>query len=360
MHLAKFGFFFVGGRVDSSIEGSPMIGHMYVEYMIPEEKTFPYPLIMIHGGSQTGTNFTGTPDGREGWAQFFVRRGYSVYVVDQVARGRSAHWSGAHGGVENASLMSSARIERRWTAPRSYMQWPQAERHNQFPGSGLAGDTIFQQFFATQFPSIADLDKIQELNRDALIALLDKLGSSVLLTHSQSGPIGWLVGDARPALVKGIVAVEPSGPPVHNTISQPRPVWFKDDNQVKSYGLTNLPLTYDPPVSSNKPLKFVRQESAEKTDHVRCWKQDGLAAKLANLAGIPITILTGEASYHAAYDHCTAAYLTQAGVANTYFRLEDIGIGGNGHMMMIEMNSDAIAAVIADWLEINVCQSNLD
>ena len=48
---------------------------------------------MVHGGSQTGTNFTGTPDGREGWAQYFVRRGYAVYVVDGVARGRSAHWS---------------------------------------------------------------------------------------------------------------------------------------------------------------------------------------------------------------------------------------------------------------------------
>jgi hypothetical protein len=62
-------------------------------------------------------------------------------------------------------------------------------------------------------------------------------------------------------------------------------------------------------------------------------------------------IVTGEASYHAAYDHCTAAYLEQAGAHNTFIRLADQGVRGNGHMMMIEKNSNAIAAVIAQWLD---------
>ena len=91
--LASASYFFVGGKIDSAVEGSPMVGHMYVEYMIPARRSHPYPIVMVHGGSQTGTNFTGTPDGREGWAQYFVRRGYAVYVVDQVARGRAAYWS---------------------------------------------------------------------------------------------------------------------------------------------------------------------------------------------------------------------------------------------------------------------------
>ena len=89
--LAKASYFFVGGKIDPAVEGSPMVGHMYVEYMIPQRLRQPFPIVMVHGGSQTGTNFTGTPDGGEGWAQDFVRRGYAVYVVDQVARGRSAH-----------------------------------------------------------------------------------------------------------------------------------------------------------------------------------------------------------------------------------------------------------------------------
>ena len=87
--IAKQGYFFVGGRIDPAVDGSPMVGQMYVEFQIPATLQHPYPIVMIHGGSQTGTNFTGTPDGREGWAQYFARRGYAVYVVDQVARGRS-------------------------------------------------------------------------------------------------------------------------------------------------------------------------------------------------------------------------------------------------------------------------------
>src|SRR6266403_3553338 len=97
--IARQGYFFVGGAIDTSREGSPTVGHMYVEFQVPQKVAHPYPVVMIHGGSQTGTNFTGTPDGREGWAQYFLRRGYTVYVVDQVARGRAAHWAQTHGPV---------------------------------------------------------------------------------------------------------------------------------------------------------------------------------------------------------------------------------------------------------------------
>ena len=100
--LAKSSYFFVGGGIDTSLEGSPMVGQMYVEYMIPQRQRHPYPVVMVHGGGQTGTNFTGTPDGREGWAQYFVRRGYAVYVVDQVARGRAAYWDQAFGALPPA------------------------------------------------------------------------------------------------------------------------------------------------------------------------------------------------------------------------------------------------------------------
>src|SRR5713226_7673089 len=126
--LAKASYFFVGGKIDRSIEGSPMVGHMYVEYMIPQRLRHPYPLVMVHGGSQTGTNFTGTPDGREGWAQYFVRRGYAVYVVDQVARGRSAYWSQLYGPVTPSRFNF---LDQRFVAPERYKQWPQAHLHTQ-------------------------------------------------------------------------------------------------------------------------------------------------------------------------------------------------------------------------------------
>jgi pimeloyl-ACP methyl ester carboxylesterase len=321
---------------------------MYVEYMIPAKRLHPFPIIMVHGGSQTGTNFTGTPDGREGWAQYFVRRGYAVYVVDQVARGRSAHWSQVHGAVQPSRL---GFVERRFVRPEEFKQWPTAHLHTQFPGTGKPGDPHFDQFYASQFPSIVSFAKQQEINRDALVALLDKIGPSILLTHSQSGAFNWPVVDQRPKLLKALVAVEPSGPPVHDIENTGAPDWFKDAERTKVAGLADVPLAYDPPLTGDAKLEFVRQDKPDKPDLVRCWLQKEPARKLPNLARIPIVILVGEASYHAPYDHCTAAYLTQAGAKVTFIRLADVGVRGNGHMLMIEKNSDASAGVIAQWLD---------
>ena len=55
-----------------------MTGQMYVEYQIPAQRLHPYPVVMWHGNNQSGSNYTGTPDGREGWAQHFLRMGYAV------------------------------------------------------------------------------------------------------------------------------------------------------------------------------------------------------------------------------------------------------------------------------------------
>src|SRR4030088_401031 len=143
--LASASYFFVGGKIDTSAQGSPMVGHIYVEYMIPARRSHPYPILMLHGASHTGTNFTGTPDGREGWAQYFVRRGYAVYVVDQVARGRAAHWSQVQGPV-SSSRMSF--VEQRFVAPERFNLWPQARLHTQFPGTGKPGDPAFDAFYA--------------------------------------------------------------------------------------------------------------------------------------------------------------------------------------------------------------------
>jgi pimeloyl-ACP methyl ester carboxylesterase len=349
--LAKSSYFFVGGKIDSTVEGSPMVGQMYVEYMIPQRLLHPYPVVMVHGGNQTGTNFTGTPDGREGWAQYFVRRGYSVYVVDQVARGRSPYWSQVYGPLPPSRL---AFVEQRFVAPELAPMWPQAHLHNQFPGDGTPGDPNFDQFYASQFPSIASFPQQQQLNRDALVALLDKIGPSILLTHSQSGAFGWPVADARPGLVKAILAVEPSGPPVHDIENLGAPEWFKDAERIKISGLGDVPIAYDPPLPTDQKLAFVRADAPARPDLVRCWRQPEPARRLANLSKIPVLIVTSEASYHAPYDACTAAYLTQAGVGVRHIRLAEIGILGNGHMMMIEKNNQAIAAVMVDWLETGV------
>jgi pimeloyl-ACP methyl ester carboxylesterase len=341
--IARQGYFFVGGRIDRSIEGSPMVGQMYVEYQIPEKVEHPYPVVMIHGGSQTGTNFTGTPDGREGWAQHFLRKGYAVYVVDQVARGRAAHWSNVHGAVTPPRLSF---VEQRFVAPERFKLWPQAHLHTQWPGAGEPGDPTFDQFYASQVPSVADFAKQQELNRDAGIALLDRIGPAVLLTHSQSGSFGWPIADARPNLVKAIVAVEPSGPPVHDVEFKGAPDWFADAAKTKLSGLGEVPLTYDPPGAP----EFVREEQPDAPDLVRCWTQKGPGRQLKNLKNVPVLVVMSEASYHASYDHCTVKYLRAAGVNTTFIRLADGNIRGNGHMMMLEKNNEQIAAAMMNWL----------
>jgi pimeloyl-ACP methyl ester carboxylesterase len=325
-----------------------MVGHMYVEFQIPHKVAHPYPIVMIHGGGQTGTNFTGTPDGRDGWAQYFLRRGYVVYVVDQVARGRAAQSSPANGPV---AALNFTELEWRFVAPERFNLWPQAHLHTQWPGRDKPGDAIFNQFYASQFPSLIDFPLQQALNRDSAVALLDSIGPAVLLVHSQSGAFAWPIADRRPSLVKAVIAIEPSGPPAHDVDFKGEPEWFADNPRLKAYGLVDVPLTYDPPVNDASPLTFVREDTPERSACVRCWMQAAPARKLVNLQNIPILIVTAEASYHASYDHCTARYLALAGVKNTFVRLEDVGIRGNGHMMMLEKNSDVIAGTMADWLD---------
>ena len=71
-------------------------------------------------------------------------------------------------------------------------------------------------------------------------------------------------------------------------------------------------------------------------------------------------LVTSEASYHAAYDHCTARYLVQAGVTVDFVRLETRGIHGNGHMMMLEKNNLQISQLIAAWLDHHVSLAGED
>jgi pimeloyl-ACP methyl ester carboxylesterase len=195
-------------------------------------------------------------------------------------------------------------------------------------------------------PSVADFAKQQEINRDAGIALVDKIGPAILLTHSQSGAMGWPIADARPDLVKAIVAVEPSGPPVHDVDFKGAPDWFADNPKTKAWGLGEVPLTYDPP---GQP-EFVREDKADAPDLVRCWAQKGPARQLVKLKNIPVLVVMSEASYHASYDHCTVKYLRNAGVNVAYTKLAEAGIHGNAHMMMLEKNNDQIAAAMMKWL----------
>jgi pimeloyl-ACP methyl ester carboxylesterase len=348
LSIARQGYLFAGGKYSTVNDRRVLSGHLYAEFQIPGKQTHRWPIVMIHGGGQSGTNFTGTPDGREGWAQFFLRQGYSVYVVDQAGRGRAAYEADVYGPATRLNLET---IQSRFAAPERYNLWPQARLHTQWPGEGVQGDALFDQFYASQLPSIQDFTLQQVLNRDALIALLERIGPAILLTHSQSGTFGWPVADARPDLVKAIVAVEPNGPPFFNVENIAAPDWFRDaTSPARPWGITSVPLNYSPPARDASDLAIVRQETADGLELTKCWLQKSPARRLPNLQKLPILILTAEASYHAPYDHCTVRYLEQAGVPSTWIKLADAGIRGNGHMMMLEKNNVAIAGIMSRWL----------
>ncbi len=364
--IAKQGVFYVGGKYVESNGDEPMVGQAFVEYQIPQHQTHPYPIVLVHGGSQTGIGWISTPDGREGWAIYFLRHGYAIYIVDQVARGRSAYIADVYGP---SRTQTREYVMQKFSTSEKYNLWPQAKLHTQWPGTGEPGDPAFDNYFASNVPSMDNREMQSRMNVDALAALLDRIGPAIVLVHSQSGQYGWPLAQARPALVKAIVAAEASGPPVHdvvvpgaarfnmdfaNATTVAGTEQFRDDPRLKRYGLSDIPMVYDPPITPQSPLAFVRQDKAEAPDLVKCWRQQEPARKLVAVGDRPIVYLATEASFYAPYSHCTVEYLKQAGVNVDFVKLADLGLHGNGHMMMMEKNSDVIAQVILDWLDKNV------
>ncbi len=348
--LADHGWFYAGGEYVERDGGHMMRGAMYVERFIPAKQTQPYPVVMIHGAGQTGNNFTGTPDGRRGWAHDFLRAGYAVYVADQPARGRSGQSPGFYGDYTRRKG-GNLPVEARFTAPETAKLWPQAVRHTQWPGSGQKGDPAFDQFYASQVESLADGEETERMNQQAGAALLDRIGPAIVMVHSQSGSFGWLIADARPHLVKAILAIEPNGPPFYEVDFKGAPKWFEyTKTPPRAWGVARIPLTFDPPAKKPEDIRRKLDDADPGEGRVRCYLQEEPARKLPRLKGIPILIIAAEASYHAAYDHGTSKFLTQAGVENDFVRLEDVGLPGNGHMIMCEKNNHEVADFLLGWL----------
>ena len=174
-------------------------------------------------------------------------------------------------------------------------------------------------------------------------SLLDRVGPAILATHSQGGTHGWLWADARPELVKAIVAVEPSGPPFRSTILKGGPV--------KLYGITDIPMTYDPPANPTIDGKAPLQTNAQPgLNGETCILQQEPARRLKNLSKIPVLLETGEASSHASYDDFTVQFLRQAGVTVEHLKLADEGIHGNGHLQFLEKNNLEIIELLEKWI----------
>ena len=344
-NVARHGFFYAGGKYVGELgpnKEATMGGAMYVEVLVPKQIRSPYPVVFLHGAGQTGVDWLQTPDGRPGWAYNFLDMGYVVYLEDFPTRGRSQYVPGVDGTAErpNLNIRTAPNLEETFTASAARGDFPQAKKHNQWPGTGRMGDKIFDGFAKTQVQFLGG-GRQDVLTRDANVALLDMIGTPViLLTHSQGGAFGWLVADARPNMVKAIVTVEPAAPPIKGVDTAK--VSYNDGGGL-SWGVTNSPITYDPPISDAAELQTSLEQKAPEAGKVACYVQREPARKLKNLQNIPVLYLTGEGGYHRVYDHCLAKWLNQAGVKTEYVEMEKAGLTGNGHAMMLEKNSGEIA-----------------
>jgi len=353
-NIGRQGHFYVGGKWVGEPGKETMDGAMYVDVWVPKDIRHPYPVVFVTGGGGQGPySLMQTPDGRPGWAYDFVNQGYTVYMMDYPATGRSAYVPSVDGTV--TPPRSGPLMEEVWSGGRPaatpQSSWPQAKKYTQWPSDapnkGKMGDPVFDYFAKTELQSVANPNNAQIIT-DTVVQLLDLIGQPVvLMVNSGVASSGWVIADARPKLVKGILAAEPVAPPIENAergSTGPGRLW----------GVTSLPIHYDPPVKDPSELRPVREEKADGPDLIPCWIQQEPAHKLVNLQGIPVLEISGEASYHRPYSHCVAKWLNQAGVKATYVRLEDVGLSGNGHQMMSEKNSAGIAKFFMDWLDKNV------
>ena len=354
--LARTGIYYAGGKYVGAAGKEVMGGSAYVEVWVPKQIRHPYPIVYIHGAGQTATDWLQTPDGRPGWAYYFAKQGYVQYMVDSPARGRSPYVPDHDG---NLTIRNVAALESTFTASAKKGDFPRAHLHTQFPGTGLLGDPVFDEFAKTQVQFLGGGGPASqdELSRDAFVALLDAIKTPVIiLSHSQGGTVGWLMADARPSQVKGIVTIEPAAPQIKSVDTAK--VAYNNGGGL-SWGIANDPVHYDPPIQSPSELQVALEEKSEiPGDVVPCYMQKEPARKLVNLEKIPVVYLSAEGGYHRVFDHCLAKWLNQAGVKTQFVRLEDAGIHGNGHEMMLEKNSDDIARFLDKWIEKNVPQKD--
>jgi hypothetical protein len=237
--------------------------------------------------------------GAKGWATYFVRRGYAVYVVDQVARGRSPYIADVYGP---ARTQTREYAMQRFSTTEKYNIWPQAKLHTQSPGTGDAGDPAFDNYFVSNVPSMEDR------------GMQARMTSRRLLRCS-------IASDHRSC----------------SCIRSPVSTGGRSRRRVRgSSRQSSLP--------SHRGRRCT-------TWSCRAWGAS--ARRLVAVGERPILYLAAEASFYAPYNHRTVAYLGQAGIKVDYVQLAEIGLRGNGHMMMMEKNSDAIAQVIVDWLDKN-------
>jgi len=308
--IAKQGSFFVGGRdVQSETlstlpaylpSGKVTVDQVYVHYQIPAVPAGK-PITLIHGCCLTGKTWETTPDGRMGWDEYFLRKGYPVYVIDQAWRGRSAANITAINAVKMGKeapdkllTVFAAGHEGAWAIFRFGAKHPEVFPGMQFPLEAQG------EFWKQMVPDFLQALPTPNPTVPALSELAKKLNGTILMSHSQSGIFPFQTAALDTAGIAGIVSIEPGACP-------------SATGDLKPYaGLPILVLFGDYVDLSTRwapRLKACRE-----------------FVQAANLAGGKAELVV----------------------------LPDLGIKGNSHMLMHDRNSLEVAAWLDSWILRNV------
>jgi pimeloyl-ACP methyl ester carboxylesterase len=313
LNLADEGGFFVNGaaiqsaypgasaRTGPAPAGRMTVNQMYVHYRIPVKSDRPA-IVMVHGSNHTGMTYETTPDGREGWATWFVRQGHPVYVVDQSGRGRSGFNptpvnAVRDGGADPKSLptLFLGTLERSWANFRFGPKYPQPFPNLQFPLEAL------DQYLAQLVPNTeTTLEGEGNQTVSALSALLDKIGPAVVMVHSQSGIYGVDVARKRPDLVRALVSVE-------------------GGCETFTAG------------DAKGPFGKVALLSVFGDNSVGAWGVNGDERR--NGCAQAVKLVEG------------------AGGRAKFLLLPEAGVAGNSHMMMMDKNNLQVGTLIKKWLD---------
>lgn len=168
--------------------------HLYAFYQVPQNPRA-LPIVMLHGAFQSARSWETTSDGREGFQTVFLRRGFPVYLVDQPRRGRA-------GNSTVAATTEPTPNDQLFFDQFRIGKWPGYFDNVQFDRK----PETLNQFFRSITPNTGPYDA--RVISDSMAALFAKTGPAILFTHSQGGGPGWLTA-IRSANVKAIVAFEP-------------------------------------------------------------------------------------------------------------------------------------------------------
>jgi pimeloyl-ACP methyl ester carboxylesterase len=330
LKLADQGYHWVGMEMKKVDYGTILVGPMYYQYLIPQQVKHPVNVVLVHGGGGQGTHYFGRGDGEAGWAHYFAQAGFKTYIVDRPGQGRPPWFQDSLGPIGPVFTYASVTGD--------FMRGAQ-DPNRRWIGTGDVGDPHIDQFQAGQNSTPTDNAAMHKLWAIRGAEMLDLIGPSIIVVHSAGGPFSWLVMNERPKLVKGIVNVEGAG--------------ATPFMQGAAYGLSELPLAYDPAVSDPKELATVDVAAADGIPAYKIQKEP--ARKLKNFQGIPIAYVTAERSGRRGEP--VTAFLKQAGCDATDLSLKGKGILGNGHFMMLETNRKQVFDTINAWIQAKVSKA---